>query len=249
MAIELLLGRKVQPPQIALNSTGLLLIELDLAVSEEHQYKNMVTRFPVEDGSDITDNVRPEPERLVLEGFVTNSPIQYLAALRDNPVTSGAGKDRVVTAYELLLSIAGYRMAQANNLRTKSITRSGHTTQLSKALLVDIYTTLRVFTDMVLESLVIPRDAQTGDSLRFKAEFIKITKATTETATIQYTNEKKYGSGGAIDQAAKTEDAGKKSTTPSDNRTILKRMVDGGKAGLTSTFSHIREAALGLAAP
>lgn len=240
MAIELLLGRKVKPPEIGQAGTGALLLELDLAVSEEHSYRNAVSSYPVEEGLDITDHVRAEPERLTLEGFVTNAPIKYLAALRDNPITSGAGKDRVVTAYEVLLGIAGYKMVQPSGSNWGG-------TALSKPVLVDIYTSLRVYTDMILETLTVPRDNGTGDALRFKAEFVKIRKVSTQATTIRYTNEKKYGSGGANDQAQDTVDNGKKAGTeaPADKRTILKQMVDGGKKQLDNFFGNVKQQTVG----
>lgn len=44
-------------------------------VSEEHDRSSMVTEHPVEDGVAITDHVRPNLDQLVIDIFVTQTPI------------------------------------------------------------------------------------------------------------------------------------------------------------------------------
>ncbi len=65
----LLMGNR--PPEIAS-------IKLDLSESESHMFESSVTQYPVEDGSPMTDHIQNKPDTLVMEGFVTNSPVQLL---------------------------------------------------------------------------------------------------------------------------------------------------------------------------
>lgn len=51
-------------------------IWIDVSVREQHNLTAEKTRFPIEDGSDITDHVRIMPQQLVIEGVVTNQPIE-----------------------------------------------------------------------------------------------------------------------------------------------------------------------------
>jgi hypothetical protein len=51
-------------------------IWIDVSLREQHNLAAEVTRHPVEDGVDITDHVREQPEQLQIEGLVTNQPIE-----------------------------------------------------------------------------------------------------------------------------------------------------------------------------
>lgn len=203
MALELLLGRKKRAPQFSTAGSSVLLLELDASISEDHSFSNAVTRFPVEDGSDITDHIKLEPDQISINGFVTNSPIKNLVQMRDNPTVSSGGLDRVTSAYETLLGISG---------------RNG-----TSPVLVDIFTSLRIFTDMVMTSLTIPRNGGTGEALQFSAEFVHIRKVSLAQATIFYTSGKKYGAGGIEDDGQGTSAQGKQipEVAPPNKDTLL----------------------------
>ena len=206
MALELLLGRKKRAPQFSVAGSSVLLLELDASISEGHSFTNSVTRFPVEDGSDITDHIKIEPDQISIEGFVTNSPIKNLIQMRDNPTVSSGGLDRVTSAYETLLGISG---------------RNGY-----PPAMVDIFTTMRTFTDMVMTSLSIPRDGGTGEALRFSAEFVHIRKISLAQATIFYTSGKKYGADGVEDDGQGTSPQGTQIPVeaPPSKDTLLKTL-------------------------
>lgn len=55
-----------------------LIVTFDLTVSEGHESTSEVTEHPVEQGSNIADNIRQNPQTLTLEMFVTNAPIEDL---------------------------------------------------------------------------------------------------------------------------------------------------------------------------
>lgn len=60
-------------------------IEFDASVSEAHDLENEITQFPVEKGADISDHIRPLPERITINGIVTNTPIVFLAGIASDP--------------------------------------------------------------------------------------------------------------------------------------------------------------------
>lgn len=60
-------------------------VELDASLNEGHSSTADVTQFPVEEGADITDHVRIKPETLSITGVVTNTPLIFLASLRESP--------------------------------------------------------------------------------------------------------------------------------------------------------------------
>lgn len=47
----------------------------DVTTEEQHHLKAEVTEYPVEEGINVTDNVRPEADSLSLTCFVSNAPI------------------------------------------------------------------------------------------------------------------------------------------------------------------------------
>ena len=60
-------------------------IEFDASVTETHDAENEITQFPVESGADITDHIRPQPERITINGVVTNTPIVFLGGIASDP--------------------------------------------------------------------------------------------------------------------------------------------------------------------
>lgn len=50
-------------------------VEFDTHESEDHTLPNEVTEFPVEQGPDVTDNVRVKPRTLAVKGYISDSPL------------------------------------------------------------------------------------------------------------------------------------------------------------------------------
>lgn len=136
-------------------------IQVDATVTERHQSKAEITRSPVESGAKITDHIRPEPDMLTLEGIVTNTPLPTTAdPLNHFTQTTAAGT------------------VQWDSRGTFKPTRAGQAYQDMLALFqgrtFNIVTQLRTYENMALESLEVPRDAQSGQALRFTATFVQI---------------------------------------------------------------------------
>lgn len=203
MAIELLFGRK-SPGKIGN-------LELDAMINERQKYANNVTTFPIEDGSIISDHVIRMPEEVEIEGFVTNTPIEYIQGLR-----TSADDDRVLNAYLMLLEIAGYAFPNQayrfNKLETISETEQPNDFQL-----IDILTSLRIYTSMALVNLDIPRDAKTGDTIKFTASFrrVNITKTNEVQRNPDKISENNPSADRAKKQDANTVDQGKTGTLQS----------------------------------
>lgn len=119
---------------------------LDVTLSEDHEFESEITDYPVESGSNISDNIRPRPITVTMEGLVSKHPFDHIKLLRDVPESPHHPHD----AYAVLLAIREDREP------------------------VTIRTSLDVFKDMALQSLSMPRDASTGDALRFTAKFQQI---------------------------------------------------------------------------
>lgn len=171
MAVNLLFGRKAA-------KVGIL--QLDATLSESHQYDNEISEFPVESGSNISDHIKQNPERITINGFITNTPVEVITENVSNVIQTSPGEaevrssertgtsNRVELAQDALLRISGRKIQGANQ----------------EPEIIDIITGLRVYTGMAMESLEIPRDASTGQTLRFTATFIKILTVESETVLI-----------------------------------------------------------------
>lgn len=135
--------------------SGLAFIAFDAVVSLKHSSEVVVTEHPVEKGSDVTDLARPKPDTLIIDGFISDAPIdrtwgQYvtnqttssLGNQSTNPNGGGFGTGRARTAFALL-----------HELKNNST-------------VFNVNTTLNYYTNMVISSLDIPQDSGTGGSLK-----------------------------------------------------------------------------------
>ncbi len=124
-------------------------IQFDCSVSEVHSGEAEITDHPVEAavgaGSVISDHIRVMPEAIEINGLVTNTPLVFLASLTAPspvfPFVPTPLLDRVDEAYKTL-----QKLKNAGSL-------------------LDIVTSLRTYSSMAISSLVINRNAQTGNVL------------------------------------------------------------------------------------
>lgn len=62
-------------------------LSFDAVLSEHHDLSAEVTDYAVEQGVAIVDHVRPNPDRITLETFVTNTPVYSVDAQDQQPLT------------------------------------------------------------------------------------------------------------------------------------------------------------------
>ncbi len=139
---------------------GLKEIPLDASVEENHVYQALVTSNPVEEGSDITDNVSINPITLNMTGFITDSPVKFLQGVQ-----------------RLLSSTSG----------SGSISSSAHDDLIflfNQKQPFTVVTGLKTYANMILRRLNFPRNATTGKSLRFEAELVQVTFASFQTTDL-----------------------------------------------------------------
>jgi hypothetical protein len=172
--IELFLNKK-KPGKIGV-------LELDVTVHETHEYTNTVTEFPVEKGFNISDHIIRQPEKLIMEGFVTNTPVPRSVNLGTLLGAYVSTQNRVETALEVLLNLAGLPPSTKN-------TADIATAALYPKVIDIVETGLRQYKNMVITRITIPRDVNTGETLRFTCELRHIITVLTETVTLQNTSE------------------------------------------------------------
>ena len=188
--VEILWGRSS-----GLALAGLNLLTLDACLSQDHEYKNKVTSYPVENGLDVSDHVRQEPDELKIEGVISDTPDGVDSV-------DGSYSD---SAYKALCAVAGRDYVSTETAVIKN--------EYPAPIIVDVIVKYRVFTDMILETLSVPRTTTTGDSINFTAHFKKFRKADVSLATINYAR----GGSGHLSQG--NVDQGKQQTGAVDDPT------------------------------
>lgn len=159
---EFLFGTKTR---VTMGSTpfegGVGFIQLDCSISETHTDSAEITAHPIEDGSVTTDHIRKLPNVLEINGLVTRTPITYLASLFAPPTTFAStgfipslpGSDRVDDAYTLMQ------------------------TMMEKGVTMIVVTSLRNYNNMAIETLVVTRDASTGQAINCTIVLKEVQKA------------------------------------------------------------------------
>lgn len=181
-------------------------IWLDCSIEEVHTASVIVTAHPVEDGSEIVDSVIPQADRVRMRGMISNTPIELPAShndgaqVVDKPFEFDTGTPQVVNAVVGggLLGQAAGAITGALGLNTGGGVAKGFDPEFNRVAnaydellaiknegrLFTIETTLRLYEDMVLESLEVVRDSMNGNVLHFTAEARQVLVVTSETVEL-----------------------------------------------------------------
>lgn len=123
-------------------------IVINAFTSENHVMSSTATKYPVEDGADVTDHIVPNPDTFSGTGIVSRNE---------------ADSSIIEDSYAELLRIQDERE------------------------LVTIVTGLRVYTNMHISSVSIPRNAQNGGSLIINIAAAVVRKVESQTVNITAT--------------------------------------------------------------
>lgn len=123
-------------------------LDFDATLDELHDWENEVTQNPVETGSPITDHIIEKADKLRLQGVITNSPLR--GEFAGQYFGGETASPRIQTAFDAIRSL-----------------------KQSKEVIV-AYTKHVIYTDMVIKSVSIPRNAQIGEEVQFTMELVNI---------------------------------------------------------------------------
>lgn len=157
-------------------------IDIDAVVTETHLDEVEVTDHPVEIGVNISDHMRVKPAMITLDGLVSNTPLPAAGA----PTTPMQAEDGVTYSTRSASQPARAGSAYQQLLALKT-----------GGQLVTVVTALRSYDQMALVSLSVPRDAKTGNVLRFTAQLKEIRFASSQVAVISVPVNKNLGKKGA----------------------------------------------------
>ncbi|ODN41181.1 phage baseplate protein [Piscirickettsia litoralis] len=146
-------------------------IYIDFLDSKHKKYRNKVTKFPVEDGSPITDDIINENPVINIKGIVSASPITFLS------------------------SLAPYSIDITSSLKKGEVVTHKYTSpQDAEKILVDFWESRKTVTlainneqkvhNAAIADLDIKSDSETGDSLFVELKLEIIKKVVSKTTTV-----------------------------------------------------------------
>lgn len=163
-------------------------IDFDATISEQHTLSVNVTSHPIETGATMTDHIRPNPDSLTLDFFITNTPISILGAKVEGKRYPKIGMEKVVDSPvgKLASVIPGGLIPFGGLLFSKTFDRvSAVYEALAKLVkagtLVTVYTSIRKYENFVILSVSAPKTAQSGNALTFSVQIQEIRIVSTET--------------------------------------------------------------------
>ena len=101
MATRSIFDPLFKPQQVVIETDDDEILEIDAIISENHVYKTDITKHEVEEGLDITDNVRKEPKVLNLSCVITDSP----GTLGSNKILNSINDKPSQNAFDFLTNV------------------------------------------------------------------------------------------------------------------------------------------------
>jgi len=172
--------------RVAIISEDTELIKIDATISEGHGLTAKATEQSVEDGSDISDHVIKGSRTLSLTGLVSDSPID-LAEVAVGNLAGIAGSifkgpaDAIITG--VTAKIGSSLISDGKGKPSKSAFEALESIW-EDSLPVSIITGLRTYSNMIMETLDIPRRSDINEALEFRATFRQVTFVISETIDV-----------------------------------------------------------------
>jgi hypothetical protein len=226
MSLLSILGKQIRTNIKDQNGKTVLLV--DATTSEVPTYESDITDHPVEDGTDVSDNIRPKPIMLDIEGVISSTPITLSSSLQGLTTAAGGLLGSSLGGFGSLAGAAGGAV-----LGGKLFSQATDPALEAYSILINLWkkktkltlvTGLTQYNNMVIQSISFPKDPKTGGQLRFTAKLKEIRTVSSATVTIQKT------ASSVKHTASPSSDLGKQSSKISSdqNQSALK--------GLTSWF-------------
>jgi hypothetical protein len=189
---------------------------VDCFIVERYKFSKSVTDIPVEEGSNISDNIVEEPDVIHVEAFIGNT--EFAVIVNDgNSISNLQAPDRMA------------RVMQAYQALKKMV---------KEKKTVDVVLGLETFTGMAITKFDIDRDAETGANLPFTMEFKKLRIVHSDTTTINASTAK---AGPAGDQTTSTANYGTAGTEQPQNNIAKEEWRFAVRMGSASKEDYQRE--------
>lgn len=160
-------GQTAQPVILMTRGLGVTVpaatIAADAVVSETHTRTNTVTDHPVEEGANISDHSRPEPDRVSVELYVSDTPASVEQMQRAQKFMQQAGLGAVLNpdGESSVAAVPGYSRAVRDRLDGYRLAGQ----------LVTVATAIKLYQSMVIESIAETRTAKEAEAFHATISF------------------------------------------------------------------------------
>lgn len=180
--IQSLVARQ-QRVQFIQQPTGTI-ISLDACVKEIHSRESPPTEFEIEDGNTISDHIIVKPFSLELEGVISDTPIDIADAGLTTLTSAVLPTGGLLAATAARQAYALYDAVQGSQSPSQVAYTQLIELQKNKQPF-DVLTTLRLYKNMWIKSINVPRDAATGRVLNFTVQLVELLIVEPKTVNIQ----------------------------------------------------------------
>jgi len=206
-------------------------LKLDAAISVTHDATSQVSKNPVEEGSDISDNIRLENRTLQIEGTITETPIVLLGSAFNIFTGAATGVGELTEFGDFSQQALAAGLGSISGLiATRNETDLLYPQKAFEYLMelrnnripFNVRTKLQVYKSMVLTRLNVPQTAAVGRQLKFSATLEQIQIAKTASIVLPERNTKNAPG------ATKNQNLGKKKGVEASesNKTLAKTALD-----------------------
>lgn len=164
-------------------------IQLDCSVHERHSRASPPTEFELEDGQTITDHIIVKPFMLKIQGIITDTPLSALLGL----VTTAASRllpspavlGPAAGALALAPAISGAIGDLLGGVSKPSVAAYEQLLQIQASKLpVSVKTSLKLYNNMWIADISVPRDSKTGQTLIFDIDLVQLLLVSPQTTNI-----------------------------------------------------------------
>lgn len=159
------------------------IIEFDASLKETHIRNSPATRFPLEDGTNISDHVISEPFELDITAIITDSPIGGITGLLTETATTLTSS--LVPPVGLIGAAGAYALISGLK-ENRSVSYYNQILQLQdNKQPFDVLTSIYRYPSMWITSLSVPRDSETGSSLIFTMKLTQLILVRPQSVSVQ----------------------------------------------------------------
>lgn len=175
-----LIGKTQRKVQFIRPNTGGAVITIDATLSEKHSREAEPTQFEVEDGNSVSDHIILKSFTLELQGLISDTPLSIVNSL----VTTAVGA--VLPPIGVVAGSLGVALFSAlSKSDSPSVAAYGQLLGLQEERKpFNVLTTLKLYKNMWIKSISVPRDANTGKALLFDVTLVQLLLVTPQTVNI-----------------------------------------------------------------
>jgi hypothetical protein len=205
---EATLGGVLPLPDV-LGLSASVILSIDATPRQTHRLSQQIPQHPVEEGFDISDDKQTKPKRLTIDGVISDTPSDLVAAIAEPIASLIRGESLSSSAWQVLKGLMGEQV-------------DGVVLQPDlDGVPFDVQTGLDLYRNMLIEDVVVNRTSETGEAIWFTANLKEIRTVSSETIATG------RGTGVPIGAGADADRGRVGAATPSDESTAQATATQG----------------------